>query len=93
MILHDWNDDECIHILKQIYNRSPGPGHIFIIEHVISKSSDFACLFDMHMMVWGTGRERTEEEYGDLLKQAGWKYLAVRYPSSGVIGVIEGEKL
>jgi hypothetical protein len=93
MILHDWNDRECVHILKNIYDRAPAAGHVFIIEHIISESSYFASLFDIHMMVWGSGRERTEDEYVNLLKEAGWKYLSAWYPSPGVIGIIEGAKL
>jgi len=93
MILHDWNDDECIHILKKIFDHAPTGGHILIIEHIISKTSYFANMFDMHMMVWGSGRERSEEEYGNLLKEAGWKFLKAWYPLNGVIGIIEGEKL
>ena len=93
MILHDWNDDECVHILKKIFDHAPTGGHILIIEHIISKTSYFANMFDMHMMVWGSGRERSEEEYGNLLKEAGWKFLKAWYPLNGVIGIVEGEKL
>jgi hypothetical protein len=92
MILHDWNDDECVHILKNIYDRAPTAGRIFIIEHVISDKSNFASLFDMHMLVWGTGRERTEDEYSNLFKEAGWKYQAAWYPLNRIMGVIEGVK-
>jgi hypothetical protein len=47
-------------------------------------------LFDIHMMCWGTGRERTQDEYAALLDKAGWKYVATWFPPSRAIGVVEG---
>jgi hypothetical protein len=71
----------------------PG-GHVFIVEHVISESDrgQYAALFDIHMMCWGTGRERTEDEYASLMREAGWKYVASWYPANRIMGVIEGVK-
>jgi hypothetical protein len=39
-----------------------------------------------------TGRERTEEEYLALLKQAGFNHVRTHFPPSRVIGVIEATK-
>ena len=92
MILHDWNDAECVQILKNLHRRASRPGRVFIIEHVIPDAGtpDYAALFDMHMMCWGTGRERTVQEYGGLLEASGWTYTGTWFPPSGAIGVIEG---
>lgn len=96
MILHDWNDDECVKILSNI-NRSCShsrDGKVFIVEHLITdpKEPHFSKLFDIHMMCWGSGRERTVKEYSALLGQSGWKYVRTYYPQPGLIGVIEGTK-
>ncbi len=95
MILHDWNDEECIQILRNTFKRASPGGRVFIAEHVIPDvdTPHFAKLFDIHMMVWGTGRERTREEYAALLQSAGWRYEASWFPSSGAMSVIEGAKL
>jgi hypothetical protein len=92
MILHDWSDEECVHILRNARRRVVPPGRLFVVEHVVPAGGrpDYAALFDMHMMCWGTGRERTEEEYAGLLRMAGWRPLTTRYPGSRVIGVVEG---
>jgi hypothetical protein len=94
MILHDWNDDECVKILCNIHKSSPQDGRVFIIEYIITdpEKPHFSKLFDIHMMCWGTGRERTIEEHSVLLEQSGWKYVRTFYPQSGLIGVIEGAK-
>jgi hypothetical protein len=95
MILHDWNDEECIKILCNI-NRSCSyhDGRVFIVEYLITEPQKphFSKLFDIHMMCWGSGRERTVEEYSSLLEKSGWKYVQTHYPQSGLIGVIEGAK-
>ena len=94
LILHDWNDDECVEILKHQLKAANAGGRVFLVEHVIPDSGTphFSKLFDIHMMCWGTGRERTQEEYATLLKKAGWKYQTTWYPTSHALGVVEGAK-
>ena len=52
--------------------------------------SHFSKLFDIHMMCWGNGQERTEEEYASLLKASGWRFVACHYPWHANMGVVEG---
>jgi len=94
LILHDWNDDECVQILETIYRSAAEGGRVFIIEHLITEPAvpHFAKLFDNHMMCWGTGRERTPAEYAALLERAGWGHRQTWYPPSKVMGVVEGAK-
>ena len=93
-IIHDWNDEECVQIFSNMARAAPEGARVFIAEYVVPGpgTSHFAKLFDVHMMCWGTGRERTAEEYGALLKQAGWHYLATWFPPSKAMGVVEGMK-
>lgn len=95
LILHDWNDEECLRILFNIYKAAPPSASIFIAEHIIQGpgTPDFAKLFDIHMLCALTGRERTEQEYARLLEKAGFKFLRTHYPKSRVMGIIEGTKL
>jgi hypothetical protein len=52
MILHDWNDEECVDILSNIRRASPATGQLFIAEFVVPGPTEphFAKLFDIHMM-------------------------------------------
>ncbi|HSF09330.1 MAG TPA: methyltransferase, partial [Nitrospirales bacterium] len=95
LILHDWNDDECVRILNNQYQAANPGGRVFLVEHVIPDpgTPHFSKLFDIHMMCWGTGRERTQEEYATLLKKAGWKYMTTWYSASRAMGVVEGAKV
>ena len=66
-----------------MYQRASPAGRIFSVERLIPNvdTPHFAKLFDIHMMCWGTGRERTVEEYADLLRSTGWRYAASWFPS------------
>lgn len=94
MILHDWNDEECVKILSNIQKASPAGGRVFIVEHIVPgpEIPHFSKLFDIHMMCALTGRERTENEYRELLEKAGLQYVQTHFPSSKTIGVIWGIK-
>jgi hypothetical protein len=92
MILHDWNDGECVEILSNLRRAASSRAHVFIVEHVVPDHdvAHFSKLFDIHMMCWGTGRERTEAQYVRLLESAGWKLAGRHYPGNRLIGIIEG---
>jgi O-methyltransferase domain/Dimerisation domain len=93
MILHNWSDQECLQILQRARESAAPGGRIFVIEHIVPGPANphFAKLFDIHMLCWGPGRERTHEEYVRLLEAAGWTYDVTWYPENRLIGVIEGE--
>jgi hypothetical protein len=77
MILHDWRDEECVGILSNIYGSSPMHARLFIAEHLVHSpdTPHFSKLFDIQMMCVASGKERTLDEYSNLLRQSGWKYI------------------
>ena len=93
-VIHDWNDQECLQILSTMHRAAPQHGRVLLIEQVVPgpDTPHFSKLFDMHMMIGVTGRERTEEEYAGLLEGAGWTYRQTWYPASKMLGVVEGAK-
>jgi O-methyltransferase/methyltransferase family protein len=93
-IIHDWNDEECVRILGNMCRSATREARVFIAEYVVPDPATphFAKLFDVHMMTWGTGRERTSEEYAALLEHAGWSYQGTLHPSAGTIAVVAGKK-
>lgn len=92
MILHDWNDRECVKILSNIRKRVKNNGRVFIAEHIVPSTPEahFSKVYDIHMMCWGSGCERTEAQYIDLLAQSGWGYEQSYYPSNRLMGVAVG---
>jgi hypothetical protein len=93
-IIHDWNDAEGVQILSTMHRAAPQHGRVFIMEQIVPgpDTPHFAKLFDIDMLIWGTGRERTLEEYAGLLEKAGWTYRQTWYPASKMLGVMEGVK-
>ena len=92
MILHDWNDAECMEILSCIRRAASGRAHVFIAEQIVPGPNEPhpSKLFDLHMMCWGGGQERTEAEYMGLLEGSGWRAMSCHYPANRKLGVIVG---
>jgi hypothetical protein len=73
-ILHDWDDERCIAILRACRRELPASGRMLVIETVIpeGEAPSFAKSADVHMLVHLPGRERTEAEYRALYEAAGF---------------------
>lgn len=78
-ILHDWDDDECVAILRNCRKAIAPGGRIAIIELVLGEIGDpgFAPLMDLNMLVMTGGRERSFAEYAALLARAGFGEAAL----------------
>jgi O-methyltransferase domain len=93
-ILHDWTDAQCLQILGHCRKVIPKHGKLIIVECVIPTGNDRSSAkdFDMTMMVFPGGLERTELEFRTLFKQAGFELASVT-PTSTVVSVIEGRPI
>lgn len=90
-IIHDWNDDESIAILKNCRSAMNDSGRILLVEFVIPAGNApfVGKWFDLAMMVIPGGMERTEEEYRRLLESAGFALTDI-VSTATEISVIEG---
>ena len=81
-------------MLSTMHRAAPEHGRVLIMEEVVPgpETPHFSKLFDMHMLIMLTGKERTLEEYAGLLEGAGWKYRQTWYPAAKMLGVVEGVK-
>lgn len=72
-ILHDWDDDHCIAILRSCVQALAPGGRVLAIESVIEPGNgpSPAKFLDLMMFVMNGGRERTAEEYRRLFAAAG----------------------
>lgn len=73
-ILHDWDDERAVTILKNCRRVMRKEGKVLVVESVVPPGNEpsYAKLSDLLMMVMAGGRERTEAEYGDLFAAAGF---------------------
>jgi hypothetical protein len=74
LILHDWDDEPSLRILRNIAKAAAPGTRLVIIETVLptDDSPHFSKLTDLIMLVMNSGRERTVAEYDSLLDAAGF---------------------
>jgi hypothetical protein len=89
-ILHDWDDGRCVAILTQCRHVMPVHGKLLIVELVLPPGDQpsFGKWLDLHMLVMATGRERTTEEYRQLLRAGGFELSRV-LPTPAGASVVE----
>jgi orsellinic acid C2-O-methyltransferase len=94
-VIHDWNDEQAITILKNC-QRALRPGAKLLIAEGVyppridqSLESRGAAANDVNMLVVSGGRQRSEEEFRALYRAAGFE-LARIVPTAARLCVIEG---
>jgi hypothetical protein len=78
-ILHDWDDDRAVAILRRVAAAMTPAARLLILEQVIPDDSapHPAKLLDLHMLVLLGGRERSESAWRELLAAGGFELVGV----------------
>jgi hypothetical protein len=73
-ILHDWDDEDAARILRSCRDAIAGDGALLVVERELGGPNENpdGKLSDLNMMVGPGGRERTREEFADLLAAGGF---------------------
>jgi SAM-dependent methyltransferase len=89
-IVHDWNDEHSLKILKNCRRAIQPNGKLLLIEMVLRTSNqpDPGRFMDLNMLTLLTGKERTEADFRVLLAKAGFS-LARVIPTAGMASIIE----
>lgn len=91
-IIHDWDDEQALTILRNIRTRLDGTPHgrVILIEAVIPSDNapHMGKMIDLEMMVMPGGRERTEAEFRSLFARAGFSQTRV-VPTHAPLWVVE----
>jgi hypothetical protein len=92
-IIHDWDDEKSIRILKNIHRAMSADAKLLVVEGVIPPGNEpsFEKLLDLAMLIITGGKERTESEYRDLYTAAGFRLTRI-VPTRAGVSVIEGKK-
>jgi len=89
VVIHDWEDEEAIAILKVCRRAMGETAKLLLIERLIAPPNEMpaAKFGDLNMLVLPGGRERTREEFSDLFARSGFELTRV-FPA-GTHNVIE----
>ena len=91
-VLHNWTDDECVTILKNCERALNKDGRVLILEHLLCEDDPELAMMDLHMMLVLGGRERTQDQYEDLLSQAGMKLVGTTELGKGLPAVLDARR-
>jgi SAM-dependent methyltransferase len=90
-ILHDWPDDRALTILRNC-REAMKPGGTFLAFDAVIKPGidhDWGALMDLEIFMMFGGRDRTEEEFSQLYRKAGFKLTRV-VPTRSSVSIVEG---
>jgi hypothetical protein len=74
-ILHDWDDERAVAILRTIHTAAPRDARLLVVESVVPPGNepDGAKWLDLLMLALFAGRERNEEQWHALLDAGGFE--------------------
>jgi hypothetical protein len=93
-VIHDWNDDKAVEILKVVREAIAPKGRLLLFEAMIRADNrlSYALLSDLNMMIRTGGCERGEAKYRAIYQAAGFKLTrAIATSSPTGITIIEGK--
>ena len=95
-VIHDWDDERALAILRNIRRAAGAKGRLLIAEGVYparieaSLASRGAAANDVNMLVVTGGRQRSEEEFRALYDAAGFALTAIVPTPNPGVSLIEG---
>ncbi|MDQ3917362.1 MAG: hypothetical protein M3348_02720 [Acidobacteriota bacterium] len=89
-VIHDWDDERARAVLGNCRRVVPADGALLLVEHALPAGNlpSAGKLIDLVMLVMTGGRERTVEEYRDLLAGVGLRLNQV-IPTAVEFAIIE----
>ena len=92
-IIHDWDEEKCLTILRNCYRAMQPASILLVIESVIPPGNEpfHGKFLDLHMLLIPGGKERTESEYRTLFNRAGFELTRI-VPTGAEVSIVEGKK-
>jgi hypothetical protein len=91
-VLHDWDDERAVAILRAVRRAAPAHARLLAIERLLPAGDAPAletAMLDIGMLVVAGGRERTAAEYAALYARAGFRLTRV-VDTGSPFSLIEG---
>jgi ubiquinone/menaquinone biosynthesis C-methylase UbiE len=92
-IIHDWDEEKCLTILRNCHRAMSAAGKLLVIESVIPPGNEpfHGKFLDLVMLLIPGGQERTEDEYRTLFGRAGFELTRI-VPTGSAVSIVEGRK-
>jgi hypothetical protein len=92
-IIHDWDDEKSIAILRSIHRAINDEGKVLIAEMVVPETTEPSPskVLDICMLVMEGGKERTAKEYRELLAAANFRLTRI-VPTHSPFSIVEAVK-
>jgi ubiquinone/menaquinone biosynthesis C-methylase UbiE len=92
-IIHDWDEDKCLTILRNCHRAMRPASKLLVIESVIPAGNEpfHGKFLDLVMLLIPGGKERTENEYRALFERAGFELTRI-VPTGSEVSIVEGRK-
>ncbi|MBD2310032.1 methyltransferase [Chroococcidiopsis sp. FACHB-1243] len=92
-IIHDWDDEKSLLILKNCHQDMQDRGKLLLVESILPPSNEpsLGKFVDVIMLMMTGGRESSEDEYRSLLQASGFELTRV-IPTPSMLSIIEAVK-
>lgn len=89
-VLHDWDDADAARILRAVRNAAHAQSRVLIVETLVPErpGPHLSKSLDITMLAVTGGRERTEAQYGALLRAGGFTLLRV-LPTTSQYSIVD----
>ncbi|HKO54778.1 MAG TPA: methyltransferase [Thermoanaerobaculia bacterium] len=92
-ILHDWDDEKALAILRAVHRAAEPGAKLLVVETVLPGTTQPSpvAFMDLNMLVMLGGRERTASEFAQLLRDGGFSVTKV-IATGGMFQLIEARR-
>lgn len=92
-VIHDWNDEAALKILGAVHEAAPDGATLLLVEQLMPDIGrpNWVQMLDIHMLALFGARQRSREEYEELLRESGFRPTNLLETFSGA-SIIEARK-
>jgi hypothetical protein len=93
-ILHDWDDERCIQILRNVHRAMGDDARLLVIEGIVTPQDADSLVreCDVSIMTFLRGRIRSDDEFAALFAATGFERVSI-VPATSLVSIVELRKV
>ncbi|MBA0629391.1 hypothetical protein Godav_023961, partial [Gossypium davidsonii] len=94
-VLHNWDDEHCLKLLKNCYEALEEKGKVIVISHMMveeaeaSNGAKLVCQLDLYMGTLFGAKQRTAKQFESMAMNAGFSSFQLKCLAFDAIAVME----